>query len=398
MRKILNIFRHSFSVVISNKPRYMLTAIGVIFAMVAFIAGNIIICSISSDEMASYVDFDSDTLIVNNVDDNEFNLIKQNVDGFYNEYCLFGSSHTVKTEKIENGYNVNFNIYGVTEKFHLAPIPAIDNMENAVKTKIIQGRCFNYGDMLSESNSVIINQAFGEMLFGSEELIGQKIVIGSESYTIVGVLSNSLDVEQLLKEIEKNRNERINVTIPIYVPITNISAKTRTLVISNLSNTELSAQKVEKILGSLEKVSTFERLVVKNQKEINKSRNLLDIVMIIFMCILAVVIALLMAFSSKERIGEIGIKKALGASNSDITLQFVFESLNMSIFTSIIGIILGLAFSIIILTFISVYSFVIEWNVLALAILINFTICILSVVFPSVIASKRNIVEALRFE
>ncbi len=396
MRKIFNIFKHSLSVVISNKPRYFLTSIGVIFAMVAIIAGNIIICSLSTDEMTLFADFDSDTLIVNNVDDNELSLIEQNVNGVFNEYSL--SNANVITQSVKSGYNVKFEVYGVGANFHLSPIPAINNKENAVKAKIVQGRSFNYGDMLSKSNAVIINEAFGEMIFGTKEIIGQKIVISNEAYTVVGVLSNSLDVEQIQKDIIESKNEITNITIPIYVPISNVSGKNRTLIISNLSNVELSAQMVERIVGPLNTVSTYDRLMVKNQTEMNKRRNLLDIVMIIFMVISAIVIALLMAFSSKERIGEIGIKKAIGASNSDIALQFVFESLNMSAITSVIGIILGLACSIIIVTFAGVNSFIIDWNVLILAVLINFTICILSVIFPCAIASKRNIVEALRFE
>lgn len=104
-----------------------------------------------------------------------------------------------------------------------------------------------------------------------------------------------------------------------------------------------------------------------------------------------------MIVSITERTKEIGTRKALGATNKDIRLQFISESVVICILGGIIGVILGLLLGML-------GSKVLGFE--GSASLINITACVIfSVMFgvffgsyPAHKAAKMNPIEALRYE
>lgn len=105
----------------------------------------------------------------------------------------------------------------------------------------------------------------------------------------------------------------------------------------------------------------------------------------------------IMLASVMERIKEIGIRQAIGATKRDITLQFLSEATFLSITGGVIGIILGLAFSTIIrestgiLTIISPYSILVSFGV-------SVSVGIIFGYMPAKRASRQDPVESLRYE
>jgi putative ABC transport system permease protein len=102
--------------------------------------------------------------------------------------------------------------------------------------------------------------------------------------------------------------------------------------------------------------------------------------------------------SVTERTREIGIRKAIGAQRSDITIQFMIES----IFISLMGGIIGMVLSIIILSVLNVFvtevTFVISPSVALLALSFSIAVGLIFGIYPANKAAKLKPINALRYE
>ena len=106
----------------------------------------------------------------------------------------------------------------------------------------------------------------------------------------------------------------------------------------------------------------------------------------------------IMLVSVTERTREIGIRKAIGAQRSDITIQFMIES----IFISLMGGIIGMVLSIIILSVLNVFvtevTFVISPSFALLALSFSIAVGLIFGIYPANKAAKLNPINALRYE
>jgi putative ABC transport system permease protein len=106
----------------------------------------------------------------------------------------------------------------------------------------------------------------------------------------------------------------------------------------------------------------------------------------------------IMLVSVTERTREIGIRKAIGAQRSDITIQFMIES----IFISLMGGIIGMVLSIIILSVLNVFvtevTFVISPSVALLALSFSIAVGLIFGIYPAHKAAKLKPINALRYE
>ena len=103
----------------------------------------------------------------------------------------------------------------------------------------------------------------------------------------------------------------------------------------------------------------------------------------------------IMLVSVTERTREIGLRKALGARPKDIRLQFLIEAVTLSALGGIIGIILGIAFSLLVNIF---FQTTITWWSIALSFGFSVLVGVVFGVAPAIRASKMNPIQALRYE
>jgi putative ABC transport system permease protein len=121
--------------------------------------------------------------------------------------------------------------------------------------------------------------------------------------------------------------------------------------------------------------------------------------LIAFITLLGAAIGLMniMLVSVTERTREIGTRKALGATSSDIRNQFLIEAVLICVLGGLGGIILGLILGNVVGILVG-GGFIIPWNWIALGI----TVCIITGViagfFPANRAARLNPIEALRYE
>jgi putative ABC transport system permease protein len=105
----------------------------------------------------------------------------------------------------------------------------------------------------------------------------------------------------------------------------------------------------------------------------------------------------IMFASVMERIKEIGVRLALGATRRDIVLQFLSESVTLSIIGGLAGVAFGVGLSLIIRKWFEVPA-VISWAPILLAFFVAFTVGVFFGFFPALKAARQDPVVSLRHE
>jgi ABC-type antimicrobial peptide transport system permease subunit len=103
----------------------------------------------------------------------------------------------------------------------------------------------------------------------------------------------------------------------------------------------------------------------------------------------------IMLVSVSERTREIGIRKALGASNSDISAQFLIESLAISIGGGVSGYIAGYVLAFIISTFLT-FDPILSWQIAVIAIAVSMVMGTVFGLYPAFRASRKDPIDSLR--
>ena len=105
----------------------------------------------------------------------------------------------------------------------------------------------------------------------------------------------------------------------------------------------------------------------------------------------------IMLVSVTERTREIGLRKAIGANNKDIMVQFLIEAVLMSLIGGLAGVILGSGAAILV-SLIAGWSVKISLSSVILATVFSLIVGIVFGIWPARQASKLNPIEALRYE
>ncbi len=105
----------------------------------------------------------------------------------------------------------------------------------------------------------------------------------------------------------------------------------------------------------------------------------------------------IMLATVRARIREIGIRKALGATNREIQLQFLAEAALISLCGGIVGTIVGMAIPLLIGS-LTGYPLQVSWLSAAVAILVSCGVGVASGAIPAVRAARLDPVESLKYE
>ncbi len=257
--------------------------------------------------------------------------------------------------------------------------------------EIDKGRAFTKLEQQANSEVAVVGPAVAKELFGSTQAVGKKLKIGEHSFEIVGTF----------------KSKGINSDERIVIPFTTLQ---KSLGIKKLSGITIKARagvnideaifNIRLVMLSNHKKDEFDVVsqkdIVKSVDSILKTLSLaLGAVAGISLVVGGIGIMNIMLVSINERINEIGLRKALGATSSDIGKQFLLESVFLSLAGGLLGLGLG------VLTTLAVRSVlraeVTGWSV-ALAIVFSLVVGVAFGTFPAISASKKDAIEALRFE
>ena len=270
-----------------------------------------------------------------------------------------------------------------------------------------QGYFFGSDDVKSQSMVVVIGYKIKNNLFGGNNVIGQKIRIKNNTFKIIGVLP------------EKGTSS--NFADAVFMPyttaqqyITGTKYFNRLVIEANSeANLASTVQDVKITLRNSHAItdSTKDDFSVETTADVAATLNTITTALTAFLAAVAAIslivggigIMNIMLVSVTERTREIGLRKAIGATNKDILTQFLIEAVMLTATGGLIGVLLGGFLSYIISIILTSYlaldwQFIFPWSAALLGILMASLVGLLFGIYPANQASKKSPMEALRYE
>jgi putative ABC transport system permease protein len=277
-----------------------------------------------------------------------------------------------------------------------------ENAEYVWNRSVVDGRFFDKSDISRAARVALIGTDLADELFAEGEAMGKEIMISSVPFEVVGVLE-PIGIDP----------HGENLDMDVYVPISTAqrrlvktdSVGSAKLVVSNADLVDQDADQVAAILRDRHQIAegqkeTFRIFTSKFAgKAAIKAKRVMTVYVVLaavlVLLVAAVVIASIMLIVVRERIAEIGLRKAMGATPGSIVLQFLLESTSLTLLFGVLGMGLGYAVAAVIA---SRYEIPMELTVssVAVAILASAAVGIAAGILPARRAASLDPVEALR--
>lgn len=403
----------------ANKMRALLTMLGIIIGIASVIA------------ITSLGDAMSNTLneTLSNVGGRNIQLyvMPKDVDGTYSN----SDEDNITDEMIERfrqrygdeieGLEISNNV-GAAKTVDVIPqqemkiTGANHDYFTVENVKIVQGRAISDRDVEGEKNVIVISSIMQKNLYGEgSDPIGKEIKVettyGTESFYVVGVYQDPMeDATQSAMMVAMGGSGRSTAYIPYTTAknITNDTTKGYSMIMlmasPNVRSTEL-ATKAAAYFNKFYPESSNSKVEAQSMESIMKEMNTamsqvsmaIAVIAGISLLVGGIGVMNIMLVSVTERTREIGVRKALGAPNSAIRIQFLVESMIICIIGGILGILLGAGFGALGGLLLKT-AVVPSLGSIALAVGFSMAIGVFFGYYPANKAAKLDPIEALRYE
>jgi len=211
----------------------------------------------------------------------------------------------------------------------------------------VTGRFFTKAENLGRARTAVINQALAKKLFGSENAVNSEIRIKGITFTVVGVAENH--------KAEDIFGGQPSAYIPLSTAGKRVFGATKLDYVEVAAPTPDDAQEVRRQIISVLRnerglredaeedfeVRTFETQIEMFKSTMGKLSMVVYGIAGISLLVGGIGIMNIMLVSVTERTREIGLRKALGARNSDILSQFLIEAVVLCLIGGVLGVGLG---------------------------------------------------------
>jgi putative ABC transport system permease protein len=440
--RYFELFHISLESVFLNKLRSLLTTLGIIFGVSSVIAmlsigsgaqqeildqmksigvNNIIIKSIKQEDKQNSSTEQNQSEDLSQKSKNktskglslyEADAIKQTIPNVLN----IASEISYTVTALKNGVQKQAELKGVSQNyFQILPV------------KIVQGNAFSKVQHDEAKPVCLISDKLKARLFFNEDPIGKLVKCGEVWLTVNGVYENMEGTSNYDLGIS---NSAFQIIAPLATVLQRVNDRSIITKASlqrgrrgNTAQTVVDFNQVDKILVQVADskelaaiASVIERQLERKHNGVQDYKIIVPLLLLkqeqrtkdIFNIVLGAIAGIslivggigimnIMLASVMERIREIGIRRSVGARKRDIVLQFLIESVLISVFGGLIGIILCIVLSVLIkyitgiLTIISPLSIIISFTIAA-------TIGIIFGYAPAKKASEQDIVDSLRHD
>jgi putative ABC transport system permease protein len=246
---------------------------------------------------------------------------------------------------------------------------------------------------------IVIGRTVKDELFGAENALGKVVTVSDARYRVVGVMR------------KKGMSLGWDVDDVTFVPVTSAQELFDTDALFEILASTPRAEDTDRAIAQIKDI-LIRRHARKEDFTIQTQGAMLETMNTILSVLTAVLggiagISLLvggigimniMLVSVRERIREIGIRKAIGARNRDIMAQFMIEAVTLSGVGGVIGIVLGVGIALLIPVFVTVLpTSVSAWSIMT-AFSFSMAVGVFFGVYPARKAALQDPIAALRYE
>jgi putative ABC transport system permease protein len=267
--------------------------------------------------------------------------------------------------------------------------------------QVLAGRFFDSEDSMSHAKVAVVTQSFAKKVYGSEEAAkGVGVKIQHVQFTIVGVFRESIDTF--------GQSEIAGDTILIpYTTGHDLAGaepvKQLFFSVSDSGDVPRATALIEKVIQSRHRAESVYRVdnltqwLAAGARIANALIAMLLAISLLILIVSGIGIMNIMLASVRTRIREIGIRKAIGATNREIKLQFLTEAILISLSGGLIGIVLGLAAPVAVRLF-TEYHIPISGLSVLISIFVASLVGIIFGTVPATRAAQLDPVDALHYE
>jgi len=270
--------------------------------------------------------------------------------------------------------------------------------------KLRSGRNLNSVDVQSARNVCLLGYDVAKKLFNEnpDRAVNQIIRVQNIPYRVVGVMDSrgssfGMSLDNRIITTYTNIHRQFSSGISYVIAV----------MTNDIKKVQVAMGEAEGVFRAVRKLNTTEEnnfVLDRNDSVAEKAMKSLGMIslsalFIGFITLFGAAIGLMniMLVAVTERTKEVGLAKAIGGKRKTVILQFLTESIIISVLGALLGIVLGISlgnfFSIIINT-----GFVVPWNWVILAIVICSITGLLAGLYPALKAGRLNPIEALRYE
>jgi len=276
---------------------------------------------------------------------------------------------------------------------------------------LLEGRFFDQNEESRGASVCVLGAAAKSSLFGASNPVDQYLKVNEQWFRVIGVAGPQLSSRTEVAGLPAQDLNNI-----IYVPLnaailrledsySDVRDEIDGIYLNLRENADMPAvaQVVRAILNSSQHGAGDFSIIVPAEllAEQQRTERLFNVVMVAIASISLLVggigIMNIMLASILERTREIGVRRAVGARQSDIVRQFVVEAMLISFGGGVIGIAFGFVMSRLI-ALLAGWSTIVTASSIALAFLVSISVGLVFGIYPATKAARLDPVEAIRHE
>lgn len=389
-----------------NRTRSFLTCLGIAIGVASIILILSLMGSVSNLVKTQVNEIGADLLVVrpNSTKDTVTNIVEELTSANAFQKSNLTISDATEIKKLERVSAVapiaiaNNTVSGEKDTIDSVPI-----LGTTLDFPSIETLPLKYGAFINENNkdhSVVLGSTLSLTLFRTiNSTIGKTITIMGEKLMIVGVLD----------EVEKPINfDSVDFDNAMIMDIELLNKLTGSVQIQQINVKAANVDSLPTVSDSIKETLTTAKQGDKNFSVLYGDKithpasslftiisGMLTLVAAISLIVGGIGVMNIMLVSVAERSHEIGVRKAVGASSSNILIQFLLEALILSCLGGIFGLILGyvLAF---LLSSITPFNPFISWEILAVTFLTALVVGLIFGIYPALKAASKNPIDSLK--
>jgi len=378
--------------ILANKMRSFLTMLGIIIGVIAVV----VLISIGQGATGT---------VTSTIEDMGTNLLSVNVMGSRDSDITITMKEVYELEgeggisRIAPMLSQSETVKADINTFDATIEATVPGYESIRKMELETGRFLTQPDIENRTAVAVVGTEVADELFGHRQVIGEELTLSGQKFTVVGLLE------------EKGTSSFTSNDSKIIIPYT---LAERLYNQKGISTLYVSADTPEDV--SLAQITLEDFLLAKynndsdaymiqNQSDMLETLNeatamltlMLGGIAGISLLVGGIGIMNIMLVSVSERTREIGIRKAVGAGRGAILLQFLIESLAISLLGGVIGLLLAVGLLMLLQNAFSM-PFALSAGVIQMALGFSVAIGVIFGLYPANRASKLRPIEALRYE